>query len=234
MSQSPERRLPKWVLPTIAVIAVIAFYTLLPLKQWLGDIADWITALGVLGVVLYLIGYGVATALFFPAALLSLIAGFAWGTFGGFAIAMPAILLGAVSQLLMSRYLFGQRFRTWLARRPKAAAIEQAVELRGPWLVFLLRFSPVVPYTFVNYAIGLTRLPVWQFAIATACGIVPLTFLYTYTGSIGRLLGTSVPMSTEQIVSLVVGLVVTAGVTLWVTLVARRALRGVVPERASA
>lgn len=225
--------MPKWLVVTVALIAIICFYTLLPLKDWLGIIADEIVAAGALGVVLYVIGYTLGTALFFPAALLSILAGFAWDKFGGFAIALPAILIAATIELVLSRYLFRSKFQRWLGARPKARAIEHAVEQRGPWLVFLLRFSPVVPFPFVNYALGLTQLPMWQFGLATLFGMMPITFLYTYTGSVGRLLGTDAPMSVEQKVSIGIGLAITAGVTIWVTLVARKALRGAVPAGAT-
>ena len=88
-----------------------------------------------------------------------------------------------------------------------------------------IRSRTVVPFPFVNYAIGVTSLPLLRFMLATATGMIPITFLYTYTGSVGRLLGTNAPMSTEQIVSISIGLAITVAVTVWVTLVARKALR---------
>ncbi|MFO0747997.1 MAG: TVP38/TMEM64 family protein [Myxococcota bacterium] len=226
MSEPARRpRLPNWLLPTLVVGGLIAAYTLLPLKQWLGEAGDVIRGLGAAGVLLYIASYVVGTMLFFPAALLSLCAGFAWGAIDGFAVAIPSSTLAAVSAFSTSRYLFRGRFRDWVMRRPRAAAIDSAVNRRGPWLVFLLRFSPVAPFPLINYALGLAHIPLWQFALATFFGMMPISFLYTYTGSVARLLGTDVGMSTEQKIFLVVGIVVTIGVTIWVTRAAQRALR---------
>ena len=51
---------------------------------------------------------------------------------------------------------------------PRFAAIERAVCAQGRRIVFLLRLSPVVPFNFLNYALGLTTISVWDFVIASA------------------------------------------------------------------
>lgn len=230
---SSRRRFPQWILPAIIVIGFILAYTLLPLKDWLGDAGDAVRALGGLGIVLYAAAYTVGTLFFFPAALLSLCAGFAWGALDGFAVAVPSAALASVTAFTISRYLFRGKFRAWLMSRPKAAAIYESVNKRGPVLVFLLRFSPVAPFPIINYALGLSRIPLWQFALATFLGMMPITFLYTYTASVARLLGTEVGMSTEQKVFIAIGLVITVAVTIWVTRAARRAMRESAPTPAT-
>ena len=58
-------------------------------------------------------------------------------------------------------------------RRCRASlAIERAVSARGRRIVFLLRLSPVVPFNFLNYALGLTTISVWDFVVASL-GTVP-------------------------------------------------------------
>ena len=62
---------------------------------------------------------------------------------------------------------------------PRFAAIERAVSARGRRIVFLLRLSPVVPFNFLNYALGLTTISVWDFVIASL-GMIPGAFVYAY------------------------------------------------------
>ena len=50
---------------------------------------------------------------------------------------------------------------------PRFVAIERAVSARGRRIVFLLRLSPVVPFNFLNYALGLTTISVWDFVFAS-------------------------------------------------------------------
>ena len=68
-----------------------------------------------------------------------------------------------------------QRLRLWLGSR-------------GFLSVLYARLLPGVPYTLVNYAAGLTRIPLAVFAAATALGTAPRAFAYTALGgSIGDL-----------------------------------------------
>ena len=43
--------------------------------------------------------------------------------------------------------------------------------------------SPLFPFGLLNYALGLTRIRLRAYVIATATGILPGTFLYVYLGS---------------------------------------------------
>ena len=53
---------------------------------------------------------------------------------------------------------------------------------RGFVSVLYARIVPGVPYTLVNYAAGLTRIPLAVFAAATALGAAPRAFAYTALG----------------------------------------------------
>ena len=59
---------------------------------------------------------------------------------------------------------------------------------RGFLSVLYARIVPGMPYTLVNYAAGLTRIPLAVFAAATALGAAPRAFAYTALGgSLGNL-----------------------------------------------
>ena len=66
---------------------------------------------------------------------------------------------------------------------PRFAAIERAVSARGRRIVFLLRLSPLIPFNFLNYALGLTTISLWDFTVA-ALGMIPSTILYAYAGKV--------------------------------------------------
>lgn len=221
-----KQRVPTWLLVSVVVVAVVCAYVFLPIREWLSAIAAELRTMGALGIVLFVLTYVLSTLLFFPAAVLSLGAGFAWGIGGGFAIAVPSATLAAATGFLISRYLFHGKFRTWIMRRPRLAAVDDAVNQKGALLVFLLRLSPVFPFPMLNYAIGLSHIGFRGFVLATCLGLMPINFLYAYTGSVGEQL--SDPQSQVgglQLAFLIGGLVVTIAVTWWVTLAARKALR---------
>jgi len=51
-------------------------------------------------------------------------------------------------------------------------------------VVFLSRLIPVVSFDVVSYGAGLTAMSLGKFALATFLGMLPLTFIYNYFGSI--------------------------------------------------
>lgn len=220
----------RWALLSVVVLGVISAYVFLPLKDWLSAIAIELRALGALGFVVFVGTYVGASLLLLPAALLSIGAGFAWGALGGFAVAVPCATLAASAAFGISRHGFSGAVRTWLLKRPRLHAVERTVNERGPSLVLLLRLSPVLPFPVLNYLFGLTRIRYRAFGLATFFGMMPITLMWTYVGSIGATLGGldgpgSSEVGTLKIIVGVVGGLITVGVTLWVGRAARQALR---------
>lgn len=226
----PVRPWFRWALLGLLVVGLALAYTLLPLKEWLTEIARALRGLGPIAFALYVATYVVASLLILPAVLLSIGAGFAWGALGGFAIAVPAATLAATCAFLVSRFFFSGRFRSWLLHRPRLHAVERAVNEKGAPLVFLLRLSPMLPFPVLNYIFGLTLIPYRAFALATFIGMMPITFMWTYVGSLGAELGgldgdTPGKLGAAKIGFGVVGGLVTLAVSIWVGRAARKALR---------
>ncbi len=219
----------RWVGFGLIVVGIALAYILLPLKDWLTSIAGTVESLGVLGVMLYVAIYVVFCTFLLPAALVSILAGVAFGMWG-FAIALPSATLAASIAFLISRYLFSGRFRTWLLTKPRLSAVERAVNQKGAGLVFFLRLSPMMPFPVLNYIFGLTLIPFRKYVLATFFGLVPINFMWAYVGTIGRDLtgaGGNEPteVGTAKIVMGVVGGVITLAVTFWVGRAARKAMR---------
>jgi uncharacterized membrane protein YdjX (TVP38/TMEM64 family) len=228
---------PPWVriaLAGLVVIGVLLAYALLPLTEWLTGFARILRDLGGGGIALYFAMYTVVSLFLFPAAVLTLTAGFAWGAVGGLAVAIPAATIASCTAFLIGRFAFRGRIRHLLLKKPKLAAVERAINAKGPRLVFLMRFSPILPFPVLNYILGMTHLPFPGFALATALGMLPISFMYTYIGEIGAQLGgldgDAAEVGPIRWVMLIVGIVATAGITFWVGKAARAALREVEAE----
>ncbi len=63
--------------------------------------------------------------------------------------------------------------------------LDRWVERRGVWAVLVARLVPVLPFTAVNYASGLTAIGFWPYLLATAVGILPGTVAYVAIGAYG-------------------------------------------------
>ncbi|MBI1311238.1 hypothetical protein GC176_08015 [bacterium] len=100
------------------------------------------------------------------------------GLLGG-AIALAGNVAGAGIACALMRGLGG----AWLAKLIPSDSLEpvqQMLERRGGWLIFLLRLNPLTSSDLVSYAAGLTRLPVWKVMTATLAGMAPLCFAQAF------------------------------------------------------
>lgn len=142
----------------------------------------WVGGLGAWGPLAFVAGYAVTVVAFVPGSLLTLAGGAAFGLFRGVAYVWLAATLGAGLAFLVARYLA----RPWVEQRvaadPRFAAIDRAIASQGGRIVFLLRLSPLFPFSLLNYALGLTRVRFRDYMIASL-GMLPGTVLYVYYGS---------------------------------------------------
>jgi uncharacterized membrane protein YdjX (TVP38/TMEM64 family) len=163
---------------------MILLASALPFLQWMIDFIHWAKGMGAAGGAIYAAFYICGTALFFPGLPLTLGAGFLYGAVIGTLVVSPASVAGASLAFLIARYFA----RDWVTRRlkkyPQAAAIDRAIEKNGFKAVVLLRLQPVLPFNILNYALGLTRIRLRDYMLASLIGMFHATVLYVYLGSV--------------------------------------------------
>jgi uncharacterized membrane protein YdjX (TVP38/TMEM64 family) len=180
----PARPIPVWAAAAALLLALAAAWYLLPVGEWLVGLRGWIIGLGLWGVGVFALIYIAGAVVLAPEALLTVIAGFAYG-FWGLPIVVVAATIGAALAFLIARYAARERMRRWLRRRRNLAAIDRAVAEDGWQIVALLRLSPAIPFNLQNYLFGVTSIPFAHFVAATFAGIIPGTALYIYIGVLG-------------------------------------------------
>ena len=215
-------RLLPWAL---LVLAVVAAGRLLDAPALLRSALEAIARLGFWGPALFVLLYVAATVLFLPGWVLTLGAGAVFGLARGAVIVSIAATLGATAAFLVGRYLA----RDWVARRiagnARFRAIDEAVARDGWKIVGLTRLSPVFPFNLLNYAFGLTRISLRDFALASWIGMMPGTVTYVYLGSLaGSLAGARGARAPAEWALYAAGLLATIAVTAYVTRLARREL----------
>lgn len=222
-------------------LAVLAGVTLLLLGHFGGRYVPGFVArirsLGALGPVVYIIGYMVAMVAGIPASLLTLAAGAIFGLWAGTLWSLLGATLGASAAFLVARYVARDMVEKRVAREPRFAAIDRAIADDGLRIVFLLRLSPAVPFTLLNYLLGLTKVPFGNFLVGSV-GMLPGTVLYVYSGKVAGDVaaatgGAGPEHSTGYHAVIALGLVATIAVTIIITRIARRALREAVGDAPS-
>ncbi len=188
----------------------------------------WVRDLGPVGPVVFMAGYALAVVAFVPGSLLTLAAGAVFGVFAGTGYVLIGATLGSAAAFLISRHVARAPFERRLGTNPRFAAIDRAIAGQGRKVVFLLRLSPVFPFTLLNYALGLTRIRFGDFLVASI-GMLPGTLLYAYSGKVAGDLaelaaGSGPARGPGYYAVLIVGLLATVGVTVLITRIARQAL----------
>lgn len=142
-----------------------------------------IAAAGPAGPGVFVLAYAVATLAPVPKNVLSAVAGLLFGLVAGIALVFVAAMLGALTAFWLGRVLGRGAVERFTGAR--VARVDKLLSRRGVTAVIGVRLIPVVPFTAINYAAGLTAVRLRDYAIGTAVGIVPGTVAYVTLGAYG-------------------------------------------------
>ncbi len=214
----------------LVLVGLFLLSRFLPVGEWLQAFNRWVGELGVAGVALYAVIYAVATVLMLPGAIFTLGAGFAFGLGWGFLAVVVGATTGAALAFLIGRFLARDKIEAMTRDQPKFRALDNAIGRKGARLIFLLRLSPLIPFNLSNFFYGLTAVRFWPYVLASGIGMMPGILVYVYLGTLGRAgLETAAGADTERTplewTLMVVGLIATVAVTIWISKIARQALR---------
>ncbi len=215
------------ILAGLVLAAAAALLLLAPWRAVLDGLSGWARAAGPGGVALFVLAYVAGSLVALPVWPLTVAAGVAYGAWKGFALALAAGVAGASAAFLAGRTVFRGAVARRVARDPRLAALDQAVGRQGPFLVLLLRLSPLFPYNVVNYALSATRLGLPAFAGGSLLGMAPITFAWAWAGAtFGSLEGVAgrPPAGPAERALQGAGLLATVGVVILLGRMARRAL----------
>lgn len=175
-----KKRVVKWLLLAIAIGLVI----------WLSrsvfdveaeDIRSWILSFGLWAPVVYIIVYTIRPLIFFPASVLSIAGGLAFGAWMGTLYTIIGATLGAMLSFLVAKSV-GKSITTkdWTGN---AAKFQKQMEQNGFLYVLLFRLIPVINFDLISYMAAIAKVRFTSFALATLIGIIPGTFAYNFLGS---------------------------------------------------
>jgi uncharacterized membrane protein YdjX (TVP38/TMEM64 family) len=213
------------------IMALFLVMKFLPVSQWLRSFNDLVGQMGVVGIFIFIGAYAVATVLLAPGLILTVGAGFAFGLWKGFLAVSVGSTLGAALAFLVARFIARDKVEAIARGNEKLRNIDNAIGKQGAKLVFLLRLSPVIPFNLSNYFYGLTGVKFWPYVLASWIGMMPGTFLYVYIGTAGKAAvsaaagGEAMKHGWQYWTFTGIGLAATIAVTIWVTKIARDALR---------
>lgn len=235
MKPSSAIRLIGFTLLAMAILAILVF---LPGKSYLYELLEHVRGMRTWGPFLVGAVYVLATVLLVPGSLLTMGTGFVLGVVVGTITVSIASTLGASAAFLLGRTLARSWVQEKIVRSPTFRAIDEAVRRQGFKIVLLVRLSPLIPFEFLNYALGLTQISFRDYVLASWLGMLPGTVMYVYLGStLKNLTDLATGQGKGGVVEKVlfgIGLASTVVVAMIVTRVARAALKKAVPEQVQA
>lgn len=163
------------------IVAALLWFDFKYLKVTPETLRGWVDDFGWYAPVIYMAMYVVRPFILFPASVLAMAGGLAFGTWYGMLYTLIGEVIGAVLSFLLALKvgagLFGGK------ENPRFLKLERAMEKRGFTMVLMLRIAPFVPFDLVSYAAGVARVPLRAYLIATIIGTLPGTFAYNFLGA---------------------------------------------------
>jgi uncharacterized membrane protein YdjX (TVP38/TMEM64 family) len=182
--------LRRWAPLALAAACLVAFFAAGGPQyislDWLQQNREALTSFAanrpVMAVLLLIAIYAGLVAISFPgASLLTIFAGFMFGSVLGTAAVVVGATIGATAIFLMARSTFGAA----LARRAGSAVekLRAGFSRDAASYLLILRLAPAFPFWLVNIAAGLLGAKLRTFFITTFFGIIPGTFVYASIGA---------------------------------------------------
>ncbi len=143
-----------------------------------------IRELGAFAPLMFVGAFALATVLLVPGSLFGLAGGILFGPLWGTVWSLAGGTLGATIAFLSARFIAAD----WIAARTggRLKTVLSGVDAEGWRFVALMRLVPIVPFNILNYALGLTRIPLSHYAVATLVCMAPGALAYAWLGYAGR------------------------------------------------
>ena len=160
------------------LVLVLILARVFGLGDKLGDLRDWIRGLGPLGPLFFMVIYVIATVTALPGSVFTIAAGALFGSVLGVILVSIAATIGASLAFLIARYFARQAVVNWLGHHEKFQRLDRLTEERGAIIVALTRLTPLFPFNFLNYGLGLTRVHFWTYVFWSWLCMLPGILLY--------------------------------------------------------
>ena len=170
----------------IVVLLMMAIWLLLrqldmPTSFEPSVLSDWLAHQGQLGPLLLILMMILAVVVGpIPTLPISAAAGMVYGMFAGAAIAVVGALAGAFIAFYLARILGRDAVQNKLEHNSLFSAKGSQRFLFVA--VLLTRLIPLFSFALVSYAAGVTAIHLWRYLLATAVGMLPMTFVFAGLG----------------------------------------------------
>lgn len=179
------RKISKICIPILITVLLVFCAWYFDLKSLLNveSFRAFESSHGFWSVIVFILIYVISIILFFPASILSILAGVFFGSLLGFVYSMIGIMLGAIIAFYIARH-YGRGFVEKITHKrfDKINEYNKKVSENGFITVLFCRLTPLIPFKVPNYILGLTKIRFRDYFTGTFLGMIPETFILVYFG----------------------------------------------------
>lgn len=135
---------------------------------------------GVWGYFIYVLVYAACCVFMLPGSMMTIVAGIAFGPVIGGLTALIGATLGATAAFLVAKYVARGMIEDKIGQNEMFKKIDDGVEQNGASFLILTRLVPVFPFSFQNYAYGLTKIELKTYFFVSLICMAPGAFIYAY------------------------------------------------------
>ena len=179
MTRASMIRVAVLVLLVLAAGALIQTYGLPDVDA----LRQRVSATGAAAPLVFVLGYAVLVLVPSPAGLLTIAGGALFGVWAGSALVLAGALLGAVISFEAGRLLGRDAVAKLTGGRLQR--VDRLLGDHGLAAVLTVRLLPVLPFTALNYAAGLSGVGRRDYVLGSAVGMLPGVVAYTAVGAYG-------------------------------------------------
>jgi len=141
---------------------------------------EFFKSFGVWGYLIFILVFIAACVFMLPGSMLTIVAGMAFGPITGGIVSLLGATLGATAAFLVSKYVARSMIEDKIGKNEMFKKIDDGVEKNGTSFLILTRLVPVFPFSFQNYAYGLTKIKIGTYFIVSLICMAPGAFIYAY------------------------------------------------------
>ncbi|EFA82369.1 hypothetical protein PPL_04794 [Heterostelium album PN500] len=217
----------KLVLLVLIIVGVCLAIFVFKLQKHLDVLQEFVNKFGVaLGGLVYMGVFILLIIFLVPVTIPTILGGILFKQWFGMLFVWTSSMIGATIAFLLGRYVFRKSIAKKIENNKKLVAIDQAIGQEGWKIVLLLRLTPIVPESLLNYALAVTNVKLSHYLICSGIGLLPGVSFFIYMGTmIGNIsdIGKK-PLEKSQIIMYVISGVVMIVTITFITIIVRRAV----------
>ena len=160
------------------IIGSVLYYFHTHIAILLTQVQQYCVQGGILSILYFSCVYIIAILACVPGSAPTILAGILFGSVLGSIIVIISASVASVLAFLLSRYCFRKYVTQYFTKQERFQKFQHIIEQHGAMIVVITRLIPLFPFSFLNYAFGITNVSLKDYTVWSTVCIIPGVLLY--------------------------------------------------------